>query len=582
MRRGFILVCILIGTGTVYSQNFHQRLFQDQKENRITESDALFLQGIRIIAPETLPEHYQDDLGLPVKSAFGLIFMLQNRWEDFNLDQKSMLKSMLMRPDLPYNYISPSGHFKIHYSTTGADAVSLDDFDLSGIPDYVEEAANSIDYAYYIEVTQMGFNPPPDDLGRDGVEWDVYVRNIPGAYGWTNLEMQDPDNQKAWITYICVDNDYTHTPTKGLDGLRVTMAHEFFHMVQLGYNGRDENSDSMLDDLFLMEAGSTWMEDVVYDYVNDYYYYLSGFFSNTNKPLNYTDGWREYGLCIWFHFLEKRTGGRDIARTIWENIVDYPALEATALALESDGHQFEDELARFYGWNYMTGTRADTTRFYPEGDNYPQIQVDSFFSFQMDTTITGEVLSTASKYFHLYEESGPSYTLIPTCVFIEETDDPFTFNLTLMHNGGSPLNTDLGHGVQARLSSEDYAYWKCVAVIESSGQEVSFILFDGTQESSFGDDLPASYPNPFVLDKDAYTTIPFNLKESCNVTMTVYSVSGFRVRKKEQYFEAGDLPSNFRWNGLDDNGQPVPGGVYIYTIHDGSRLIRRDKVAVVR
>ena len=64
-------------------------------------------------------------------------------------------------------------------------------------------------------------------------------------------------------------------------------------------------------------------------------------------------------------------------------------------------------------------------------------------------------------------------------------------------------------------------------------------------------------PNPF----NGSTTISVVYKIKSNVKLEVYNNYGQRVRV---FFNGQTLPgfSQIRWNGNDDNGQPLPGGVY--------------------
>lgn len=581
MKKLFFCILILLGTGMVFSQDFYQRILQEQRTGQISEIRALYLEALRLYAPEKLPEPYRSIVGLPVKSGFGLGYRIRSRWEDFSAEQRAVLGPFLLRPVLPDSMFSPSGFFKIRYAREGTDGVPPEDWDSSGIPDYVEEAAVCLDHVYSVEVGALGFNPPPGDRSRFGPEWNIYIRDLPGFYGMTNSDQLVSQNPDVYTSYMELDNDYTDTPTKGLDGLRVTAAHEFFHMIQLGYHGRDDDDDGDWDDLFLMEAGSTWMEDVVYDYVNDYYYYLPRFFSTMNRSFDYTDGYREYGLCLWFHFLEKRTGGREIVRKIWEEIVSYPAIQATDMALRKIGRTFEEELALFYGWNYMTGSRTDTSRFYPEGIYYPEVKMDATFHFQKDTTITEEVRPLAAKYFHFYQDDGLGFTIIPTNVNREEDASSEEFALTLIRGGDYALYTSLGYGIQMRLVSENYLHWKGVAVVEPPGEAADFIPFNGSLLSFDEEDLPASFPNPFVLKNHSMTTIPFILEGPGDVDVLIVHASGYRVKRVSEYYESGGLQF-YNWDGKDDDGEQMPSGIYIYVVTLGSKLVRKDKIAVVR
>lgn len=73
--------------------------------------------------------------------------------------------------------------------------------------------------------------------------------------------------------------------------------------------------------------------------------------------------------------------------------------------------------------------------------------------------------------------------------------------------------------------------------------------------------LEQNYPNPFNPE----TRISFSLKESGRVTLTVFNVRGEAVRT----LVAGQLDAGAHmavWDGRNDYGQPLPSGMYIYTM----------------
>ena len=688
MRSSIIYLCLslFLSMHVGYSQTFEQKL-QEQRDNAsITELQALYIRALRSFARDRLPEAYRVLPDLPLKSATGLWARVRQRWEEFSPQQKAVLEPMLYRPRLQKRYTSPSGMFKIHYDTTGSNAVSLEDYDYSGISDYIEEVASSFEYAYSVEIGQLGLNIPPEDKSDHGPEWNIYIKDI-SDYGYTSFD-PDPDDPNAWITYITMDNDYTHTPTEGLDGVRVTAAHEFFHMIQFGYNFR-------YDDIFLMEAGATWMEDVVYDYVNDYVNYLSAFFDRTNVSFDHADGWREYGLCLWFHFLEMRLGSRDIVRLTWEQIVRYPAVRATDMALRQLGYTFEEELALFYGWNYMTGSRADANRFYPEGDVYPMMVLDDSFVFGQDTSFMASIHPMASRYFQVETGQGASYTIIPTNVYRSSDFTTETCAIELIQGDENPFYTSLGYGMLTRIVSEDEMPWRGVAVTEFIGQETAFIPFAEADSGSAGsvsgivwedvnadrirnadetgipdvfirlveagadttlgtsDDvpfsaratdesgvfsfqaiysgkyrveldestipagyisttvnnpidlrldrneqyegadfgyrsldseyLPAAIPNPFVEGEyaESRVRIPFRIDESATVRIVIFSASGYSVMEDKVDYASSGIQM-YSWDLMDKDHHPAPSGVYVYIVTSGSRLIRKEKFALVR
>lgn len=82
--------------------------------------------------------------------------------------------------------------------------------------------------------------------------------------------------------------------------------------------------------------------------------------------------------------------------------------------------------------------------------------------------------------------------------------------------------------------------------------------------------LMANYPNPFNPE----TWIPFELAEDADVTIRIYGMDGTRVRT----LDLGRQPQGVyasrgraaHWNGVNDQGERVASGVYIYEIAAGA------------
>ena len=83
--------------------------------------------------------------------------------------------------------------------------------------------------------------------------------------------------------------------------LRVTAAHEFFHVVQFGYD--------QYEDGWFMEATATWMEERVYDSVNDNRQFLpASALALPGRSLDYPlTTATAYGNWIFFEFLSSRS-----------------------------------------------------------------------------------------------------------------------------------------------------------------------------------------------------------------------------------------------------------------------------------
>jgi len=77
--------------------------------------------------------------------------------------------------------------------------------------------------------------------------------------------------------------------------------------------------------------------------------------------------------------------------------------------------------------------------------------------------------------------------------------------------------------------------------------------------------LSQNYPNPF----NPTTTINIALPEASNVDLTIYNSRGQEVRNlKTAYLNAGNY--SVTWDGLDNSGNSIPSGLYIYKLTAGT------------
>lgn len=575
IRRLFCL--LLVAALPLFSQTLAERLRSSVADGRISEAAALQLEMRQVLAPQLLPDSLRLSAGQPVKSATPLSFRVQSRRNDPVISGDRLAKAFLARPQTQTSMVSPGGFFRVHYDLTGYHAISGTDADGSGRPDYAEEIAAAFDSAYAVIIGEMGFLPPPGDNSVDGDEYDVYIQNIPGAYGWTNFETMISADR--WVTYIEVDNDYTDTPTPGLDGARVTAAHEFFHAVQLGYIGRDDDFNGSLDDVFLMEAGSTWMEDAVYDDVNDYLFYLGSFFNADNRPFDYAYGIHMYGLCVWFHFLEKRTGGREIVRDIWEALLAEPAMEAMGTALWAEGFDLAEELQLFRGWNYMTGYRSDPLRFYPEGETWPLVRLAGTFAVDYDTSFTTSTAYCTGRYYRFIGSDGDTAVVIPVHTGWQLKLASQQATLSLARGEGRSGYYPAGNGFNARIDAEDNSIWGGVAVSWAGGGRPEAVMpFPAGEAAAVASDRLQVYPNPFATGDGDFVTVLLPADIADGAELTLYTVTGRRVLR--QRLAPGQLL--FRWNGRDRQGQVMPSGVYIVALGSGNSVLMSEKMVLVK
>ncbi|OYV84781.1 MAG: hypothetical protein B7Z63_06420, partial [Ignavibacteriae bacterium 37-53-5] len=83
------------------------------------------------------------------------------------------IKSVLQtRPSNDTSIVSPSGHFRIHFDTSGVNEPVLYNSNQQPVAQsafaFADSAANICDHVYEIEVDSLGFPPPAADSGAGG------------------------------------------------------------------------------------------------------------------------------------------------------------------------------------------------------------------------------------------------------------------------------------------------------------------------------------------------------------------------------------------------------------------------------
>ncbi|HVW46736.1 MAG TPA: MXAN_6640 family putative metalloprotease [Solirubrobacterales bacterium] len=217
-------------------------------------------------------------------------------------------------------------HFCVHWAAIGVDAPNLARRDQDGIPDYVERVLAVAENVHHVENEVLGWREPLGDGTRGGGhdKTDIYLTELAGeqVFGYTATDAAlapagaAPKRRSA---YLVLDNDYSRFDYPGTEpgrDLRVTLAHEYDHVLQYGYDAEDVERDP-----WFAESSAVWMEDQVYNGVNDYLRYVrrwAGTGRRTwmwRRPL--TQGsMKEYGSAVWNEWLVHHYG-RPIVREAW-------------------------------------------------------------------------------------------------------------------------------------------------------------------------------------------------------------------------------------------------------------------------
>ena len=154
--------------------------------------------------------------------------------------------------------------------------------------------------------------------------------------------------------------------------MQVTAAHEFFHAVQFAYD--------FYDDSWFMEGTAAWVEDEVYDDVNDNYQYLvNSPATQPHKAIDFNNQGgsflNKYGSWYFFRYLSERFSATDqsdpsIVRAMWERAdaagsgPDDYSMQAIESVVNSNGSTMRQTYSDFAATAFVPET------FFEEGVAY--------------------------------------------------------------------------------------------------------------------------------------------------------------------------------------------------------------------
>ena len=265
------------------------------------------------------------------------------------------------------------------------------------VPDVVERWAAYLEASFAVVIDELGFAPVelsislvPVYLGNSDPTTNIDDINSTQLFGFT-------DYAGTGVPNLVVNNDFN--TLLGLTSLtaiqpvmKVTAAHEFFHVLHFLYEPPFVAACSKPDDLCLWrediwwwEASATWMEDEVFDSVNDYHSWFqepagwTRFVGAGLAPL-FSDAHyapRAYGAVIFAKYLEEHVGGRDSMWLVWERIRAGGSTPDGMRVLDALGDyaassNFDDLEQLFLGF-----VGANAVMDYEEGAEYGQVDAPS-------------------------------------------------------------------------------------------------------------------------------------------------------------------------------------------------------------
>ena len=542
-----------------------EKMFLKFKNNFISK-DELLLNLLYNITDRT---KIDNEFFSSQKEKCGVSTFLKLKTEKENASPivKNEIEKILARPSKQKFYDTPSGKFRIHFDTTGTHTVYQPTIDVNpqnGIPDYVDRTAEIFDFVWNYEIDSMGYDiPAPDGTNGGGNDlFDVYMHKWSGTYGSAYPENFIPGylGRGGYTSYLWVDPNYDGFgyPDRTVP-MKVTAAHEFFHCVQFVYNA---NAGS-----WLLELSSTWIEDILYDNINDYYAYLSGgntVFTSPHLSLTTENGLHEYSACVFGHYVSENFGVSAMQK-IWEETIGQDGLSAVDSAMTFYNTNAPDIFAGYCVWKYLTGNRANASHpHFQEATSYPKVRIQKRFS-SLPIDATNETYPSLENYATYYLTIVGNHQ---TGNFQLGFNDPMEQQWRGKMILDSARNFEsISFNVFDGLTISDWQNLDSIIFIPANTEYVgnNFLfgltgVFEPTNVSE--NNLPTkfslqqNFPNPF----NPNTKIKYEIAKSGFVSLKIYDILGREIKTLvNENKNVGTYEIDFDANNLNS-------GIYFYKL----------------
>lgn len=539
-------------------------------------------------------------------------------------------EEVMARPaNLPLTFDSPSGHFKIHFTTTPGSRDTIHtkygDSNSNGVPDYVEIVARIADSCWEHHINQLGFVVPIDDgtAGGDS-RYDIYVMNVDSRiYGSTVPDEEFIISGKyqatSWMELDTKYEDYAGYSDRPIEALQVTLAHEFLHAIHLTYDSREVCTAPSCTPTFYnpywLEMSSVWMEEEMYDGVNDYYNYLQYYLPTVHKaPYHISDdGLSIYGAALFPIFLSEKYG-RDVMRRAWEYCGSitgenfFAGAIQSALADHTGGTvNLEQAWTEYSRWLFFTGSRARTGRYFSEAANYDMVPdgfsnpTRAYIRYYSGYPVT--VTQSGDNQF-LPSELGINYLVFRTgslaSGFVLDFIGTVSTNPTtewrksvIAYDRFNPNGlfrvSEITYPLNTQVQVEDLDAITDVLVIPTIvnpelkrlTNSYRFSVADSSVQISENKVL---FANTKLIGSDLTDrplTVIFDVVQTSEVDISVYTVAGEQVYKSERLSVNPGDPYSLNWTAINESKEVVASGVYIVQARIGDEVWYQ-KILVVR
>lgn len=460
----------------------------------------------------------------------------------------------------PDSILSPSGRFMIYYYAASANPDSI------ATLAFAQRAAEDADSAYAFEIGDLGYTAP---AFTEGSHYNIYLTSFHTPYGYeaygatfildSGRLADSPSGNYRFRSYIQTDDSFNSDiyATHGLDALRITIFHEFFHVIQFSGYGHPPNFNAPDPNyVYFQEMSSVWMEWLSTPTVKDYLNYVAQYLSTLDNRFDLSPS-EGYGQYIYFAYLTHRFNDSGIVRKIWDYYRDSSTDPITCIdeVLRWDyGSSFCEEYERFGAEIIQTGRRFSGKSILPDAQLLP---VDTISVVTLAPDSQGQFQTLALSLQFADVGSGQD-----TCIEViaRDTDRDLQSNASIQFSSIGAVPTLILDTPSAYCDTE-----VCILPLSAASPGLE------------------AYPAPFISDgaSQTYIIASTNTTPPVSVVMNILDLSMNEIRSTKTAALPFRGTWNAVWDGRDDNGKLVQSGEYLYTLHvDGA--LKVGKIVVVR
>ncbi len=444
---------------------------------------------------------------------------------------------------------------------------------LAGTQAYAESIALYCEQSWEAYHVDRTWDAPPQCGTHSKI--DVYIEPLSGGILGSTWTTTDGGGPEPWdrCSEFNVDDNIASWCT-----LRSTVCHEYMHVVQFGY---------LSGASWFMENCAMIGEEQAYDYCNDYIGYLQSCIGRPYLKVNTHDGQYEYGNILWPLYMWERFY-EELLPEIWDIYQwDGNIWDSLDEGLAAVGYNVNSALLEYNKWLYYTRWRANAqhysearswlaTRFpdqqfstYPTGDQHPRSNPD----------MRPEPYGTSVQRFRGPANSGDNALEVnlngPNCTLGAQLivnrggqGDVQEFTLPLDSAGDGQIM------IPNFVTAQDSAMLMVTMGRTCNGRQdfifsgdtvvgVDGVPADGGEAVSVDFNLVSANPAP------GSARLSYTLPRSCGVEVRIVSADGRTIRTLVNEPQGAGV-HQVSWDGNDDSGHKVGGGLYWARIRAGS------------